>query len=279
MPMKNSDQKLCVVHANCQGETLLELLAAHSQFPALFQARQFTNYIREPVPDSVLSQADVFVYQHLGPEWGDLASERLLTKVPRACHCLCMPNMYFMGYWPLIYSDPNFNYSDLALDALLERGLPKLELLRIFLKGPILETFGPWERVADSLEKERAKEARASVNYLDDIWARFKDERLFHSVNHPAKALLRSTADAVLDAAGLRPLTDAEFQAASDPYDDFELPIHPYVAQRQQLSFAGPDTLHRIYNRTATYAAFAERYVDCKLAGQHDFISYLQVAA
>jgi len=89
------DKELCIVHVNCQGPPLIQRLLSCPEFAKRYKCVLFTNYTKDPVPDEMLQQCSLFLYQHLGQDWGDLASEKLLSKLPKSARHLCVPNMFF----------------------------------------------------------------------------------------------------------------------------------------------------------------------------------------
>lgn len=271
--------ELCLIHANCQGEPLANLLRAHPAFTARWSCRVVLNYTREPVPDEALAACTLFLYQHLGPEWGALSSSALLARANSSAGRIAVPNMFFKGCWPLWTSDPDFNYSDRLLDALLERGLTREQTLHLYLRTDPAKYFDLDALARESLAHERAKEAHAEVKYVDLVQDRWRDDQLFFTVNHPRKTLLRLVADGVLERLGLGPLPRSAFLAAPEELGEFELPVHPAVAARSGIAWAGPDRLWEVYGRKMSFAEYAGHYVDCKLLGERDFISYLRIMA
>ncbi|EPR44689.1 hypothetical protein dsx2_1317 [Desulfovibrio sp. X2] len=269
----------CLIHANCQGEPLARLLLAQPGFAARHRCGVVLNYTREEVPAEALSTCGLFLYQHLGPEWGELSSAALLSRLPPGATSLCIPNLFFKGYWPLWTSAPDFDYSDVLLDALLERGLSRAQVLHLYLRTDPAKYCDLDALAAASLEHERRKEAHTPIKYVDLILCRYRKEHLFFTVNHPKKALLRHVADGVLAHLGLPPLSDAEAATVPEELGEIELPVHPAVASRFGLSFAAPDRLWEVYGRKMDFAEYAGHYVDCKLIGEKDFIGYLRVMA
>lgn len=271
--------ELCLIHANCQGEPLADLLHAHPGFAARWRCRVVLNYAREPVPQDALDSCTLFLCQHLGAKWGDLASDALLARLNPAARSLFIPSMFWKGCWPLWTSDPAFNYSDRLLDELLGRGLARQEVLHLYLRTDPARYFDLDALAEASLVHERAKEERSDVKYVDAILARWRDEQLFFTVNHPRKTLLRLVADGVCQRLGLDPLSEAAYSAAPEGLSEFELPVHPAVARRFSLAWAGPQRLWRVHGREMTFAEYAAHYVNCKLLGEKDFIGYLLVVA
>lgn len=271
--------ELCLVHANCQGEPLIALLMAQPDFRARWRCLLVTNYTREKVPEDALAACTLFLHQHLGSQWGELSSDALCARLNPSARAVAIPNMFFKGYWPLWTSDPNFDYSDMLLDALLARGLSAAETLHLFLRTDPARYFDLDALAAASLDHERAKETHSDVPYLDHLLTRCKESQLFFTVNHPRRELLAPAATGVLCLLGLPSLTPQEIADVPEELNEISLPIHPAIAARQGLAFADAETLYRVYGQDMTFATYASHYVRCKLLGEKDFIGYLRLMA
>jgi len=271
------DKELCIVHANCQGEPLIERLLTCPDFAARYDCRLFTNYVCEPIPEALLADCSLFLYQHLGEGWGDLASEVLLSKVPAAAQHLCVPNMFFAGYWPTWSGEAGFDYRCTLLDELIELGLPPEETVILYLRTDMEARYDLLSTVTGTIERERAREAHTPIKYLDILVENYRDARLFNTVNHPGRQLSAHTAGGVLETLGFTPDRNA-MDALGEPFPEFEQPINPKVAAFFGWDFGGPDTEYEIYGRKMTFARYAANYVMARQAGITDFIAYLQGA-
>ena len=276
--MRDESREICVIHANCQGEPLAELLMASPGFAARWRVLTYTNYTREAIPESVLENASLFLYQHLGPEWGEVGSEALLARLGCRARPVCIPNMFFLGYWPFWTNESPMEFGDYLLDKLYASGAGKPEILRVYLRGDVAK-MADFEAVAmRSLEMEFAKEKRCAVKTADFVAANWRNLRLFQTVNHPDTPLLLHMAQALLAHLGFSPLPPDVCDAYSYGYEGFCLPIHPGVAAFHGLPFAGEETEYPVFGRTMTFARYVSRYVDCRLNNLEDsFLAYLQL--
>lgn len=276
--MNDESRELCVLHANCQGEPLAELLMASPGFASRWRIQSYTNYTREAIPESALRTATLFLYQHLGPEWGDVGSEALLARLGSRAWPVCIPNMFFLGYWPFWTSDSPMEFGDSLLDTLHASGAGKPEILRVYLHGDIRK-MADLEGVArHSLEREFAKEERCAVKTAPFVAANWRTTRLFQTVNHPDAPLLLHAARELLAYLGLPPPTPELCDSYSFGYEGFELPVHPGVAAYHGLPFAGEETLYPVFGRRMTFAQYVSRYVDCRLNRLEEFfLAYLQL--
>ncbi|MCC8194568.1 MAG: hypothetical protein LIP28_07985, partial [Deltaproteobacteria bacterium] len=188
--MKDDTREVCVLHANCQAEPLSRLLMASAEFAARWRIRIYTNYTREAIPDPILKAATLFLYQHLGPEWGEVGSDALLARLGPDARPVCIPNMFFLGYWPFWTRNSPMEFGDFFLDKLYESGAGKPEILRVYLHGDVRKVVDLEAVVRDTLDAEFAKEERCAVKTAPFVAANWKTIRLFQTVNHPDAPLL-----------------------------------------------------------------------------------------
>lgn len=274
-------KELCLIHANCQADPVLELLLRHEGFCRYFRVAKYTNYLKEKIPPEQLAQCAVFIYQHLGPKWEELASENLLGLLPPGALVLRLPNMLFKGYWPFWTSRSPSDFGDFYLDKLLDKGLSKAEILHLYLRADLGRLFDLRAMFEESVAVERDKEQGCLCAYVDEILAHYRTEQLFGTINHPRQRLVWRMTQAVLDRldlAGLPGLNSDAYRQFSDPYPEFSLPIHPQVAAVQELAFIGPDTRFPVFGKLKTFEEYVNNYIDCRLLGLAPFVGYLQVA-
>jgi len=269
-------RELCILHANCQGEPLLERLETCPAFADRYETRIFTNYAREPVPDELLGRCSLFLYQFLGPEWDGLASESLLAKLPKSARSLCIPNMFFKGYWPTWYNRAGFNYRCSHLDEVIDLGLPSEETVMLFLRQDPGERYDLDGLLAKSLRQERDRETHTPVKYVDLLEANYGKMRLFNTVNHPGPLLMDHAAAGVLNQLGFPTPAPVLLEDLGNPFPEFEHPINPKVAAYFGWDFAGQDTQYEIYGRKLTFARYATNYVMAREKNISDFIGFLQ---
>lgn len=173
------------------------------------------------------------------------------------------------------------NFGDLLLDRLLDLGESKPVILRIYLQGEIRELVNLDETMHTCLAMERKKEERAFMKTVDWMLERWKKRPLFHTVNHPGRELLVHVADGVLESLGLPPLSASELDGLPFPfpsYADFDLPVHPRVADFYGLEYIRPGQTFAVFGRRMTFEQYVSRYIDCRMNGYgDDFVSYLQL--
>jgi hypothetical protein len=269
-------KELCIVHANCQGDPLIERLMTSPEFAARYRCTLYTNYIREEVPLAELGRCALFLYQYLGPQWGGLASDTLREALPDSAASLCVPNMFFKGYWPTWSGQPGFDYRCEHLDEFIALGLPPEETVLLFMRSDVAARYDLLDMVAQSLHRERERESHTPIKYVDLIRDNYRETRLFNTVNHPGRMLMDHVARGVLAHLGMAGPDEDALARLNAPLDDFELPINPKIGAFFGWEFATPQTTYNVYGRQLSYARYIANYVMAATSGVTDFIGYLQ---
>ncbi len=273
-------RELCIMHANCQGDELETLLKASAPFSRKYRLARYTNYTREPIPLEALAGCALFLYQHLEEHWGEFSSASLLARLPATARSLCLPNLFFKGYWPFWTRSSPIDFGDILLNRLIDEGAPKPVILKIYLHSDIRVHGDLAASLEETLETERRKEEGSPVKVLEYFLRHWKERPLFHTINHPGRELLELTANGILAQLDLPPLTEEELTPLRGTlfpsYADFDLPIHPQVAAFHGLAFGGPETTYAVFGRRMTFAQYISRYIDCRLNGMDkEFLAYL----
>lgn len=279
-------RSLCIIHANCQGDPLRFLLESTPAFAHAFEVRKYTNYLRESIPADELARCSLLLYQELPDTWGEHATSALVQLLPPGAQALKIPNMFFNGYWPLWTNQTHLAYGDLLLEHLAGLGLGPSEILHVYLKGSIAAKFDLTALVQASRQREERKEEGVVTPTLPLIDSYWREEQLFHTVNHPGPRLMLHVADGVLRALDMPPVPPSVRRALTAMPEEFIQPIHPQVGALYGLPFASAERLYPVYGQEMTFAQFAAAYVDCRLrheiaasAATVDFVVYLHLLA
>jgi hypothetical protein len=272
-------KKICILHANCQGEPLEELFKLSDGFNSEFDLHRYTNYTRDHIPEKILSECDLFLFQTLSEAWGEHSSEKLCAGLKKTARSIAIPNMLFKHYWPLWSGAPGFNYRDIFLDTLLEKKLSESQILHLFLNTRLTNIYDLKKIIAKSEQIEREKEKLTPVKYVDWVLENYTQKPLFMTINHPGRELLVMTANALLGELGIAPLTEQDLENFQTPFADFEQPIHPQVTELLGLEFLGPEHRYHVYGAELTFEEYAMRYIKCRMSGIDDFIGFLTATA
>lgn len=274
---------LCIIHANCQGDSLRTLLAATPAFAQHFEIQKFTNYTREEVPQELFDRCGLLLYQALGDQWGEYSEKALLERIPPAAQRFKIPNMFFNGYWPLWTNNTTMAYGDMLLEHLAERGCTPGEMLHICLHGVLTAKYDLDALVAHSQAREEAKEEGQVVKTVPLIREHWRAEQLFHTINHPGPRLLLHVADGILHALNLGAVPQDVRAAFASLHEEFIQPIHPQVGRHFNLPFVCPERRYPVYGQEMTFADYAAAYAACRSPAcatpTQDFVVYLHLLA
>ncbi len=277
------DKKLCIIHANCQGDNLKALLLNTPSFSKFFDIQKYTNYLNENIPNQSLDSCALFIYQQLGEQWGDQATASLLQKLPAHTQCICIPNIFFNGYWPLWTNATHMAYGDMLIEHLANSGLNASEILHIYMNGNISTKFDLKQLIKLSREKELEKEKNSSIKTINIIDTHWREEQLFHTINHPGARLTLHVANAVLAKLGLGEVPPSTRNAYENMKEEFVQPIHPQVAEYFDIPFVTPTTLYNVYGQTLDFEQYTRAYIQCRLQQGpdkiDDFVVYLHLLA
>ena len=269
-------EELLIIHANCQGEPLADFLRRVPEVAARYEVRLYTNYVREPIAEADLARCAIFLYQPLGPAWGDLASAALKARLPAGARTLAFPSMFLGAYWPFWGAKAAWDYPDSLLDRLLGAGLPPAEAVRLCLRGNLVTAADPAALWAASLARERAKEAATPIKHVDAMLEHFQERMVFNVANHPGHDLLCWLGRRVLEELGLPEPIDGVEAAMPELHPEFHMPVHPQVAEILGLEFAGPKTRYPVYGRQLTFEEYALEYAVARTDGIDDIITYFR---
>lgn len=277
--MEQQMKRLCLIHANCQGDPLAEILLAHPGFSGEYDIVTFTNYTREAAPQSI-ETCDLFLYQPLGDHWGDVASSVLLERIPNHCRSVRIPNLLFKLYWPFWKGDSHRQFKDILLDDLIERGMGDQEILHLYIKSDLSRLIDLDRLDEEYLEAARSRESEWDIPMLDTILQLHHDTQLFNTINHPNRELMLIMADRILERVGFGPCPQSVRDDFGDPNPEFQLPIHPQVAKRHNLSFIGEKQAFNVYGTAMTCKRYTYWYVQYqRLNPPVDYIDFMRMVA
>ena len=183
------NKQLCLLHANCQGEPLARLLLLSAGFSRRWEVRHYTNYTRENIAEADLERCGLFLYQYLDGKWGELASSSLLARLGSEAGSICLPNMYFKGCWPFLTNDSPIDFGDSFLNRLIDQGVEKPAILKLYLHGDITKFIDLEAALAETFRLEEEKERHCAIKTVWLVRECWRRRMLFHTCNHPGKML------------------------------------------------------------------------------------------
>jgi tetratricopeptide (TPR) repeat protein len=219
-----------------------------------------------------VADADLILRQvlDLAPRIGDMetrAETHLIPHISAAFLWPCTGSPHPRNA-PAPFLDQHGPYppelGDSFLDRLIAANMPADEAVRQYLATDIA-TVRHAERMAEiMLDNLRARDRTCGTRFADMIAARFRDERLFRSPNHPTAPMTAALAIEAFGRLGVDAAVLAQLEASPPDwlFPLTETPIHPSIIARFGLRFVTADTRYLFFNEGRfTFAEFAGRYM------------------
>lgn len=270
-------KQLCILHANCQGDALKLLLELSPEFRATYDIQRVVNYESGGREVPHLKNCGLFLYQHLGPQWQEGCTDNILRKLPAKAVAVCIPNMFFKGYWPFWRNSRpgEIEFCDNLIEELLRKGLSHDDVYNLYLKCPPALAGDFAANASDSLEIEKKKEEKTPIKYVSFIEENWRKRQIFLTINHPGVELLALEAQSLLKMLGFAPLPDDAIKSFVNPHDEFWLPVHPALGQRLNLPFVSKDRKYPCFGSLLTHSQYISCYLACRKYNMANFTEVL----
>lgn len=217
-----SHKKIFMLLANCQGEVI---------YPMLKDIKEFTEnyYIIETLPfymmkikgiknisEATLKQLDLFVYQYVevnSEYYKAFASDHILELLENKCIAICIPNLYFRGYFPQVGGYRYINEESIILnngvnnlfahvDTWIEKEYSKshsvkkviaaLKDINYISKEEIL-----WN-LQCTLDELKKRETKCDIIMSDYIEKNYTKKMLFTEPEHPVNEVIAELVNRLL---------------------------------------------------------------------------------
>lgn len=161
-----------------------------------------------------------------------------------------------------------FPYGDKFVSACLDKKVPPEQILRLATSG----TWGSnWPDLDETFAAESrrltAGDAACDVKIGAHVLKRFRSQRLFWTVDHPADVLIAELVRRLLTASGLvknpTKAVDEHFTPAEEGglLGIYAVPVHPHVASHFALAWYRPDQTYQVYDRLFSYETYYEALI------------------
>jgi len=268
-------RRLCIIHANCQGETLREMLLRCKSFSQSFYLVSFPNFSGKPPSPEVLGRCLLFAHQRIDPKWGASATAVLETYLPPECRKVVLPKLSWRVFWPfstdhLQHGLPpiaGHSVGDVGLIDLLRRGVPPEKAAQIYADTDFAKITDLDALLEGNLAYLARRDNAVDVDVSDEIKGTFRRRKPFNGIRHPVHAVLFRIRDAVLQAAGC-PVPDnrAHFDLP-ELASRKQIPIHPSVACHFGLAYGSEHEVYALGDRQVTYSQWLREYAAALHAG------------
>jgi hypothetical protein len=206
--------------------------------------------------------------------------EQVRAAIPPACPVVTYPPLNLMGLWPFAAVDSRnqpepdrpwgrYPWGDRIGLAVAKLGLPATEVFAKYMELSMAQM----PDVANLLERDRAllerRDAASDVHMADYVLENVRTQHLFWTWGHTSGALNLELTRRIIDRGRdvFGPLTgtvEASLRSSAERYPGIgeeQLPVHPEVARRLDLSFCPPDTRYRWAGQSWTFEEYMTRYI------------------
>jgi hypothetical protein len=257
-------------YGNCQARALHDIFANDPVASGLFGFRFLRSHDAIDRPYVPLTDADYASCAILCEQvdWNDF-SER--DRLPSDCVTVRFPSLDLSVLWPFYAYNPynerrgeRFTFNDRIVVRLLERGMGAQEALAYYLNE--------WDQYKVDMNRlmeiERVRwekrDARCDIKMGEVILARFRNERLFWSVNHPTRPFLYMLVQRIVDALSVIEPALSGIRMVDSPMavgmEGGAMPIHPEIAKALGLTWYDPD--ERYWQSAEVAYTFEEYYAE-----------------
>ena len=284
-------KKICLVYANCQNKLIANYLSQSSSFNQEYQIHRFPVHLLmekgTTVPDAIIKQAKLFIYQPVKKAHGDRSSESILNKLPANCRRISFPSLYFKGYFPQYCKNPvnhilkpNYPYGfiphgDSNVISLLAEGKSTAEITSILSDPDFYTQNFVQENLSQTLSELRQRESVLDVKISDFITTYCQKYYLFHTQNHPTDIIGIHIANQILQLLNLPTIGNP--LSFSNPHrgilDNFQVPIYPSVIKHLNLNFVDRQSTYRhssFSSNKINFSRYISEYIDLHLDQKDD---------
>lgn len=190
----------------------------------------------------ILKKTDLLIYQPVLDEkrFGPFTSDNIKKIIRKDTIVICIPSMYYGGYFPTIESIEGINATlrgvhDFVIAACYLASKTIGETIELLTKNFILdlETIRLFHHNSINSLRQREKQYNVDIEISSYISENFQDRRLFHTFNHPSIDMVKFICSEILEKLGIEDTcTDDE-----DILDFIKAPIYNSVYDALGLSF------------------------------------------
>lgn len=288
-------KKICIIYANCQNKLIAQYLGRSQQFNQEYLIKRFpVHRLMEKgstIPNRLLKQAKLFIYQPVKDIHGDRSAKYILSKLSSDCQCISFPPLYCTGYFPQYCKNPVnkvikpnypfgvFPHGDTNIISLLEQGKSVAEITEILSDSNFYTQEFLLANLNETLNELGRRESQLSIKVTNFIKAHYQHHYLFYTQNHPSDILGIYVVNQILKLLNMPSLGD-EFsfaQTIRGVLDSIQIPIYPSVIKHLKLTFIDKKNVYRntsFCTNQITFKRYISEYIDLHLSDSRSAIFY-----
>lgn len=276
-------KSLVAILANCQGEIMYDMLTNSTDFmneyyilrlPPLWDMK---GQKIEKISDDVLKELNLYIYQYIKTEsdFSNFASENIDILLHNECKKMCIPNLYFEGYFPqcagrrkprsliLNHGDtPIFDFIDSCIEKefaeckSIKKVTDKLENVDYFTSELV------YSNLKKSLDELKEREKKCDIKMSDYIHTNYKKKWLFTEPSHPINEVIAELVYRLLDKLDIKghKIEHEKYRQLGDRY----CLLYPSTTKILDLEFNVDDgyyCMRSLYNIKLTFEQYIELYI------------------
>ena len=267
--------KNVVIFANCQGWLVKDALKTYApdfiDKSAIHFIENFTDDHRQCL--DVLERCDLFLCQNEKGEEVERRFSEIAALLPPHATLIRFPMVGFNVFWPSMSRDYSpaldrvsqkaiFHFADRDIIRLWRKDLPTEQIIDTTFASEPASRDLLYRSLEMWTQSYVIQEQGCDVAISDLILKIIFERETFYWPTHCSNEVIFSLVDRILVKLGKRQLLP-ECSSASDTLHDWELPIHPAVANAFSLKYAPPDRAYLMPDgRRLTFREYLREYID-----------------
>ncbi|MBD3362748.1 hypothetical protein GF362_03445 [Candidatus Dojkabacteria bacterium] len=268
--------KKYTLYGNCQTLALKPFLDSSKEFTKNFEYIPIERVHKMHKEDldkfyEILPKIELLIHIPVSQNYkgnSQFSTQNILNNVPKKCISILFPVCFFRGYNPELFYLKDLNNNKLTSDI----DYHDINILKAFIKQNsklrVLQNNQFSEKQMEEISNESIKELASRENNLfgtgiktdisisQFIKSRFKDQRLFYTINHPSKYLLTYITKQVFK---ILNINTTIFSKRIDPLASTSYPIYKNVFQSLNLKFEN-NSIYKIKNKIYTKKRIIKKY-------------------
>lgn len=238
--------KTFTVLGNCQSISIVHYLLSVEEFSDTYEyiAIPPVHTIKKDNTDllEIFRNIDLLIYQPVIDEnrFGPFVSDSIKKILKKDSESICIPSMYYGGYFPTIESIEGLEGTlrgvhDFLLLAMFLSGLEKSVIIKKISEEFPLNQDQIYKLHLDSIHalKQRERKFKVDIDISGYIEENFNKRRLFHTFNHPTSEMFIYICQKII----ARLCISGEVKETKDFLDSIVAPIYPSVKKALNLEF------------------------------------------
>ena len=239
------------------------MLIQSPTFAEQYTTVNFYNYTPQQPTKDILMRCMLFIYQDVP------GVANLMADLPTDCRTVCIPKMSWRVFWPFTPKTEKelrkYPYSDAYVLDLIRRGYTKEQVIKRYLQLDVHKHIDLEDVYQKNIAYLDSAHNTRDFRITDYIVDNFTKRELFFSYNHPHKDILLLVANEILNIMGLQPLDPKDAESLPSLGEDFQMPIHPAIADFFRLEFYTLETTVHQYGEQVNFSRYLENYVDSEM--------------